>query len=134
MTYNAFVDVVEGLPIISYLPCVFADMTSLILLRGGEKKFRVFLYGLRARSAMAQDKILRPIALATFLVSPSLFNTHMHARAHTTHSRGSHAARPLQQAPTSKPSPFSAVTSRVAMATPAPPQSGAELTCLTAYI
>lgn len=81
MTHNAFVDVDEGLPIISYLPCAFADMTSIILLRGGEKKFRVFLYELRARSAMAQDKILRPIALATFLVSPCLLNTRIDTRA-----------------------------------------------------
>lgn len=99
----------------------------------GEKKFLVFLYEVCARSAMAQNKILRAITLATFLGSLSLGHTHTHTHQRAdTHSHCSHAACPLQQAPTSKPSPFSVVTSRVAMVTPAPPQSGAELTCLTA--
>lgn len=128
-------DLREGLPIISYLRCAFVDVTSLILLNGGKKVSGIPLRTVRKeRHGSRQNPQSHRLSNLSGL-SVSLGHTHIHTPACAqTYSHRSHAVCPLQQAPTSKPSPFSAVTSRVAMVTPAPPQSRAELTCLTAYI
>lgn len=128
-------DLREGLPIISYLRCAFADVTGLILMNGGKKVFGIPLRTVRTeRHGSRQNPQSHHLSNLPGL-SVCLGHTYTHTHTSVrTHSQSSHAACPLQQAPTSKPSPFSAVTSRVAMVTPAPPQSGAELTCLTAYV